>query len=385
MVGRNGAHTARIHERAAVALANLACALADCPRRSSVIGGLGKLASLWITAGIATAIPTVLLSSLFDTAYLALCCTSVMAVGPRIAKASDRAPIFSAFGAVCLMFVPFGPIVLGRWLPTTLHDVGAATMAVTTAGLCAGAFGFLSPPASMFERLRFQWRSAPESIVTVSRARPVALLLRLMWPELALHVGIVFLVASSFAAVDAVMASPPDGGSLLSGPMLYWLIALAFSQVPSTFGPAVVLRLLRMLPISTWGLAVLVAANPVVLWMLIWVLTVAAPGSLRSAIPPLSFALLASVIGVHSLLRAVWMDGPGRLVRGTVTLLGIVLLVKSQNWSGSAGLTAVLSAIASCGLPVGVWLTYRAIARGSEPYKRTPVKLPFGITAPIQT
>jgi len=350
------------------------------------IVGFGKLASLWIVGGVANAMPAVLLSGCLDTAYVALCCALMMAVVPRLAKASNRSPMFSFLGVVCLLFVPFGPIVLGRWLPTTWRDVGAATMALAASAVCAGIAGFLSPPASMFERLRFQWRSSPTSAVSIRSARPVALLLRLMWPELALYVGMVILFAATFAAVDAVMASPADGDALLGTPILYWLAALVFSQVPSTFGPAVVLRLLRMLPIPTGALAVLVAANPVVLWILIWILTVAAPSSLRSAIPPLSFALLASVIGVHSLLRAVWMDGPGRLVRGTITLLGMVLLVKSWDSPGSTtGVMPALSAIASCGLPTGVWLTYRAITRGSEPYRPAARKLPFGAASPIQT
>ncbi len=345
----------------------------------------GKLVALlaatsWSAWGHRIGIGAILLSTAYDFACAGLGMLIVRLAAQSLigkARASGVIPVGVVILFLTTPALPFLiPVPLiwrdfteGQWL------LLAAAVGVATAGY------FYSPKTVIYGR-----RHAPTgdrgSAIGTMRLSPGLAFARLVWPEIALAIGVAFMVGGLFAAVNAIFRNlGTNHRDTIDANFVYWLLAFSLSA-QTQFSSSAALRALRVLPWTTWKLTSVFSAVPLAIWTIIFLTQYLLRIVYPAQVPALSPGLFACFIGVSSLAQGVGMTWRTRIaffifVFGAGGIMGI------GNLSALlAGHTWLPWTIGAAGTVAGVLLNYRAITHGSTAYKAIAMPLSFGMQMP---
>jgi hypothetical protein len=344
-----------------------------------------KLLALAGAALLATGtltLQTVLLSSVYDLAYvgagLGLLAwsgiTRRVILGERAARS-----VLSIASIPIIAMGPGWPMLFSAALATKWSQLGGPAWLLLAAGLAVALASYFRSP-NLAHPGRPQWDATGRKKVSASvgRSNCAIGIARLMWPEIAVRLGGVIVLAP-LAWLWFVQAA--------RGPLAVFGFLLIVLLAPPTSvrrGAEAALRPLRALPISTWTLGGVLAVEPLVTSLSVWILFAASRLFFGPAIPVLPTALLFGLVGIASLARGVALTLTGsRLLRlGTmatvlVGFLAVGFVARAHAWPSSLAPFVALG-----GATAGLWLTVRALRRNNSVYRPPAVTAWFAMQGP---
>lgn len=307
---------------------------------SVLLTTIAKLIGVLLPGEGTLALSSLFLSSTYDFAYAGIgCALTIVLAQPGLRYGARRYLLAPLHAAALLAFAggPFWalalPILLPTLLPTRWAHISAGSMALLASALAIAAAGFFHAPR-LADRGRRQSSQARRTVPRRFGHERLTGLLRLMLHEFAwsLGIGAVLLVALGLVAafVSYVTAGPLTLAAFLrmqrlfifsgspaparppafeSFRLVFWFAFLATS-VSSRF-PAMI-RHLRVLPLGTRRLNLLLVGWPVAVWLLVWVALLVLNVTVGDGVATLQLPLLVTFAGLSTLVHAITLRWPGR-------------------------------------------------------------------------
>jgi hypothetical protein len=337
-----------------------------------------KLIALVACGRLASDLGTLALSSVYDFAYCGMgCAIAAGATRPRPPDTPWRqiSAMLAGFADVAM---PFGGVaafaglpMLPVRLPTHWSEFTAVSGAVLVAALVVTATGYFHVPVPA----RVAPSGAPARTAT-DRRRSVtgglSGLSRLLVHEYVFTLGVgtvlavgstaVLLIASHVRAFDELVAFlqleigrldgrnlPPEGGA---DPFIVLVLVASFAATLASRYPAM-MRHLRVLPLGSGPLQALLAAWPAVIWLQVWIASLAAHYLLLGTmVQSLHLAAFVGLAGLSALVVAssLYLNGPQHSVVFFALMVAVPMLLfvgfPPPTASLAFGVAALVAAIA---------------------------------------
>jgi hypothetical protein len=319
-------------------------------------------------------IRTAWLSSVYDCAYAGAGLSVILSSGggylrPRRVERTLRSWLWLV-SVIVFTVGPAWPLIFSAFLATEWSQLSLRGWIVLAGGLGLTVATVIHTPR-LAHPGRQDWGATGRSKTSASygSSAPAIGFARLMWPEIALGVGMVAMMATMFLSIGVDARMEPSEFAIL-----YFLFCM---PSPRTMGPEAALRPLRMLPLSTRALAAILAAKPVMMYVAVWIFQEVLRSGFGVPIPRLTVGMTCWLVGVASVVAAASMKWSGhRVLRFVAAVPFVAGIVLSERWHtgfdvpfGWLPLTAVVVGVAAA-----VVLNFHTLRHSRSVYK--PVKLP---------
>jgi hypothetical protein len=335
-----------------------------------------------LPTGSTLTLGTVLLSSVYDLAYagagLGLLAWSGLGRTRRQIFGERALRFVLLIGSRLIVGMGGGwPMLFRRSLATEWTQLSSSAWVLLVAGLAvAVAIFFRSPKLAHSSRWQEVVGGRTKVRATQGPDSPAAGIARLMWLEMAFRLGGIVVIAPAFWFVS---------GDLFGFLLGLYIISLSVSLSTPTTGARAVVRSLRALPISTYTLSAVLAAQPLLTCLFVWILLIISRMSLGPTLPTLTIGLLCWLAGITSALNGAGMALAGsRFVRlmGPLGAACLVFLYAVRRLPIAFPVDVLAPFAAVGGVIAGLWLTFRALRANNAVYRPPAVTSWFAVQGP---
>jgi hypothetical protein len=271
---------------------------------------------------------------------------------------------------------PAWPLIFSESLATDWIQLSRLGWVLLAAALAMTVQSFVHTPALAHPgRQTFASAGRARTVASYGMTTPAMGLARLMWLEIALAVGFVAMMPALFN-----FFIPKE-----EMPGFMFLYFLPCMPSPRTMGPEAVLRSLRALPMSTWALAAILVAKPVMTYVAIWALQEILRSGFGISLPQLTPGTTCWLIGLASVITAANMKWSGRRWSRVVAVVSFGLamfLIERLHVTFDLPLSWLPGAAAVSGIAVALALNFHTLRRSNSVYKAVKYPAMFATQGP---